>query len=238
MDNAQKDNPMRLSPSDIQKAKEKTTLKLSTHDLRIARRQVQFFDRERISLKQQYLGKEVADRKVNSCTIASALIAMERIGEITVRVMADLERDLVEQAVQKGYFNSGANTGISATRDVFSAFGLQNGYARTIGEIEAALRSGGCATIAYDGHVRTISEESLDRKQFKALDPLQDYSSLMGRQFIEQKLQRGNGGVTSNVIVVYPKGYTPDASRGETFSRYSMSNPSFRIDPKYISRKN
>ncbi|MBI3069716.1 MAG: hypothetical protein HYY87_00225 [Candidatus Levybacteria bacterium] len=221
--------PIKLSPEALERAHKEVgqpPIRLSYDALRRANleiRQRNFFTVEPLPFRQQYLGREVQGTRVNSCTIASALLALARIGKIRGRDIGGqlnaLEEELVRQAVQKGYFDR-------KTGDT----GLANGYARTLNELRAALAAGGGGIIAYGGHARFISEEEPNGSgRFKVFDPLKTHSELVPRSFLEQNLQHFSG--TTNLIVVYPYGYRPDEARGESFRAFGSSHP-LVIDPE------
>jgi len=216
-----------ISQGDIARAKQKlghadSPISLSTGSLkdsalRLLRRK--FYDQEKAMYKQKYLGRVVEGRPVNSCRIASAIIALARMGVIGLneQSMTTLERELVESAVKNNHVAASGDTGPSVPYIILTEFGLPTGFANSVAQVEAALKAGGCVCFGRSGHSRCATELSPDGRQIKVFDPLQDISSIEPLRIMDDRVRAYSGQMETEAVVVYPPNYQPNPAKGEIF---------------------
>jgi hypothetical protein len=217
---------IRLPPDALTQARQKlhpnepitlSTESLKDADLSIRRRN--FFAVERAIYRQRYLGTLVKEQPVNSCRMASAVIALARMGvvEDVEQTLARLEREIVESAMRTGHIASSGDTGPEVPYLIFTQFGLPTGFANDISQVVKALRAGGCVCFAPGGHSKCATEISPDGTQLKIFDPLQNISIINPLSIMADRVRISPGQVTTDAVLVYPQNYHPNTAKGEVF---------------------
>lgn len=183
--------------------------------LRIANlsaRQRKFNEVEPAIFQQHFAGREVEGHKVNSCRIASAIIALARIGVIKTEptLMAQLETEIVRDQLRAHAVLENGNTQVTVSKEIFYYFGLQSGIIASIQKAIAVLRAGGCIVIGLHGHANCITELNQEATHVKVFDPLVASSEIKPIDLIEKAIKIGRSNIFStDLIGVYPLGYKP-----------------------------
>ena len=200
------------------------------------RRRINFGVTEPVIYEQQYSenrGRQPTfeGRRAESCTIASAIMVLARMGVIPQdkRVMQQLENEILRNAIKNGYVYENGAMSVDLTNQIFYDFGLQSGYTNEMYAMMAALKAGGCVC-PCDGHMRSVTELSANNGHVKIFDPLYaDQSAIITMDEFRTKAR-------GNTIVVYPQGYLPSLTRNERFTsrQYFPENYLVSSPEKYI----
>lgn len=183
--------------------------------LRIANlsaRQRKFNEVEPAIFQQHFAGREVEGHKINSCRIASSIIALARMGVIKTEptLMAQLETEIVRDQLRAYAVLENGNIQVTVPKEIFYDFGLQSGIIASIRKAIAVLRAGGCIVIGLHNHANCITELNSEGTQVKVFDPLVNNSQIKPISLIEEAIKIGRSNIFStDLIGVYPPGYKP-----------------------------